>query len=312
MFPAQRNTLMKTAPLASLTPAASLPATRPAAREETSSRAQKAEAKRLSDIQDALKQLRSMPSPRVSAKLAAAQRAAMLKHRLDAMKQMLIGASPAQAKAIAAQIKAIASELAGMAKTLAEGGSASSTASTANASATPQVTTGDEGSASNGNMEVAEQTPAASPSGTTNQTDAEHDDTLTASQRQGLAAYAAQNSPSAQDKPGARNDNNEEKSANEALKKALDEAKNSLRQLIAMLKNKTGNSKKAAHDIADAEARLRDMERSMAQAGNFGENADSAATAVSQLAASAESSTVTAVATAETGSAMSVSINVAA
>ena len=233
----------------------------------------------------------------------------MLKHRLDVMKQMLIGATPTQAKAIAAQIKAIASELAGMAKTLAEGGGASSTA---NASATPQVTTGNEGSTSNGNTEVAEQTPATSTSGATNQAGTGHDDTLTASQRQGLAAYAAQNSSSTPDKPGARNDNNEEKSANEALKKALDEAKTSLQHLIAMLKNKTGNSKKAAHDIVDAEARLRDMERSMAQAGNAGENADSAATAVSQLAAGAESIAVTAVAAAETGSGTGVSINVAA
>jgi len=309
MFSPQRNTLMKSVILSSLTPAVSLSVTQPASQDETSSRSQKAQAKRQSDIQDALKQLRSMPSPRVSAKLAATQRATMLKHRLDVMKQMLIGATPTQAKAIAAQIKAIASELAGMAKTLAEGGGASSTA---NASATPQVTTGNEGSTSNGNTEVAEQTPATSTSGATNQAGTGHDDTLTASQRQGLAAYAAQNSSSTPDKPGARNDNNEEKSANEALKKALDEAKTSLQHLIAMLKNKTGNSKKAAHDIVDAEARLRDMERSMAQAGNAGENADSAATAVSQLAAGAESSAVTAVAAAETGSGTSISINVAA
>lgn len=251
-----------------LAPATPLTAKMPAAREDAGSRAQKAQSKQLAEMQEAVTKLRAMPSPRVSLKRAATERANMLKRRLDMMKQMLIGASPEMAKRIAAQIKSIAKELASIGKTLATGGgntastpgNASVTPAVSNAAGEAQVPTGSEAVAG-----AATEVQAVESAGAAENTskDGQHEsgENLSASQRDGLAAYAAQSAQSSGDSQETKENDDQEKAANKELKKALSEAANALRQLIAMLRNKIG----AAHkDVQEAAAQLREIERNIA------------------------------------------------
>jgi hypothetical protein len=236
--------------------------------------AMKAQAKRLSDMQDALAQLRAMPSARVEAKQAAASKAAMLKQRLDMMKALLIGATPAQAKAMAAQIKAIAGELAALAKTLggasgtpsdtqesgatAANSATASTASTDNASALASGN-GQEAVASVGDATTSVKAEPEKPTGNT-------DATSSGSQRQGLAAYTAQSALSSGERQNPARHDGSEKDADSALKKALGEALGVLREVIAMLKSKIGSPRKEARDVRDAEEQLKTIEQSMSRA----------------------------------------------
>ncbi|MFZ2269660.1 MAG: hypothetical protein WAV95_18945 [Azonexus sp.] len=253
-------------PLASATP---LTAPKPAAQEDASSRAQKAQSKQLADMQEALTKLRAMPSPRVSLKRAATERANMLKRRLDMMKQMLIGASPEMAKRIAAQIKSIAKELASIGKTLATGGgntaptpgNSSVTPAVGNAAGEAQPPTDSEAAAGAAASEVQAVASADAAENTSNDGQHEGGESLSASQRDGLAAYAAQSAQSSGDSQGTKENDDQEKAADKALKKALSEAANALRQLIAMLRNKIG----AAHkEVQEAAAHLREIERNIA------------------------------------------------
>lgn len=268
---------MKSATLSPLTTASALNSTPAPPHEDATSRAQKAQAKRLSDMQSAVAKLRAMPSSKASAKRVATERVNMLKRRLDMMKQMLIGASPEVAKAIAAQIRSIAKELAGIAKTMTDssgggGGSitssSSGTADAANASATPQATAESASDATNSDAAAVGQAVVASTVGAIEKTgdNEEKDDPLSADQRQGLAAYAAQTGQVSSDKQASQHEKDDDKAASKALKEALSEAMKTLRELIALLKSKTGKSKKAAEDIQETEARLNEIAASIAKA----------------------------------------------
>lgn len=71
---------------------------------------------RWQNMQEGLRRLRAMPSPKDTAKAHAASRVEQLKERIKQLRAMLIGLPPEQAKAILRQISTIAKELAGMAK----------------------------------------------------------------------------------------------------------------------------------------------------------------------------------------------------
>lgn len=78
--------------------------------------------KRLQSLQEGLQRLQSMASPKQLAKQDSANRVGFLQRRLEALKMMLLHASPEQAKALARELKSIAGELSSAAKAL--GGSA--------------------------------------------------------------------------------------------------------------------------------------------------------------------------------------------
>lgn len=246
----------------------------------------KSQVKRLNDMQAALAKLNAMPSTNVSAKQAASDRAAMLKKMLDTMKQMMIGATPAQAKAMAAQLRSIAHELASMGKMLS-GGENSATAGTV--SVTAETANSGTDNAANS---VASGQAAVSPAGIEAETTAnEAGDSAADHNPQAVAAYAAQD---AQHPQGAASVNGAEKAANDALKKALDEAIKALRAAISMVKNKVGTTNK---DIKAAESRLAELGRTMDSAEN--QNSGGQAVATNAVSASADT-------TGGTGSAISV------
>lgn len=230
------------------------------------------QAQRLNDMQNALTKLRDMPSANVSAKQAASERAAMLKKRLDMMKQMMIWATPAQAKAMAAQLKDIAKELASMGVALSGGGSASavtassepvalgvadmSTILASSASPTPSPASAGTKAKETG---VAASDTGGSPAIT-------HTHEIQAGRgHQTVAAYAAQDTRNAKLPQSAASNNGVEKAANDSLKKALGEAIKSLRAVISMIKSKVGASNK---DMKETEGKLAELWRSMARAEN--------------------------------------------
>jgi len=219
-------------------------------------RALDAQTKRLNDMQNALSQLRAMPSYKVSSKHAAAERAAMLKKQLDMLKQLMVGATPSQARAIAAQVKAIAKELVSLASNLSGGGdTAAAQDSAAAVTKVADVGTGNTASADAASAVAAD-------------TGQEAVDAISASQaangRLGVAAYAAQNSRNAQSPQSASGNDGMEKQADEALRKALEEARNALRALVSMLKSKIGTSNK---DMEEASGQLAELDRILADAG---------------------------------------------
>lgn len=204
----------------------------------------------------------------------------MLKQQLEMMKMMLIGASPEEIKGLAAQIKSIAGELATLARSLSDSGGAAAaipqsaaagnpapvenavaeshaeqkTAATTNASAETNNELATEGNAETNKVPEAE--------------DKNADTATSASQRQAVAAYAVQKAFAQAGKSADDGSKTQEKAVDSSLQKALGEAKSALRQLINMLKNQARTSPKAAKDIQDAEARLREIEDSMSKAAH--------------------------------------------
>ena len=93
----------------------------------TPSREEDSPAKRLADMQNAIGNL---PSPKQLQKQALASKVSFLKQRLEAMKKMLMFATPAQAKNMARELKSIASALASAAGELSSGGGGNASEST--------------------------------------------------------------------------------------------------------------------------------------------------------------------------------------
>jgi hypothetical protein len=218
----------------------------------------------MADMQKAVSALRAMPSAKTSAKEAAIQRAVALKQRLDMLKEMMVGASPEEAKALAATLKGIARELASLARLLSGSGGSTGTASisvsvAADAGVSPDsgTATGDEVASA---VEDAAQvsgspaTPSTSPG-----TEAEKGKSV------GDETGAEKHSPlTVQWKDGNSDQKGvQEKAADNALKKALGEALASLRACIALLKSR---HKTADKDLGEAEQLAHEADKSLENA----------------------------------------------
>lgn len=80
--------------------------------------AEDSQIERLRNMQEGLQRLHSMPSAKEISRQDSMNKAGWLRQRLDALKTMLLHASPEQAKALARELKNIAGELASIAKGL--------------------------------------------------------------------------------------------------------------------------------------------------------------------------------------------------
>ncbi|BBP00210.1 hypothetical protein [Sulfuriferula nivalis] len=228
------------------------------------------QAKQLDAMKSAIATMRAMPaSAKDLSKRMATEKAAMLKQILNMLKQMAIGATPAQAKALAAQLKDIAKQLAALGKLLAENGGAANTDSTT-ASVTASNT--DISTSAVATASTTTDTATSSNASTTTTTDASVTATTgmatgtpsasTASPRNtshALAAYAAEFSRI--NHTGSQTGNATDKE----LKAALQDALKSLRAVLALLKNKLGSHNK---DIKDTENKMLELARSLSESGN--------------------------------------------
>lgn len=93
--------------------------------------------KRLRDMQEGLKRLQSMPSAKQISRQDSMNKIGWLRQRLDALKLMLLHASPEQAKALAQELKNIAGELASIARGMGAGSNGQAVSSEAKIVDTP-------------------------------------------------------------------------------------------------------------------------------------------------------------------------------
>jgi hypothetical protein len=242
---------------------------RSSANAETTGKSKRAvdnlQAKQLRDMQDALQRMQAMPSPQNIAKQEAMNRVGMLKQRIDALKELLLYASPEQAKALARELKSIAAELSSVANSLGTSSGQGAAPNTAQLNPIISGTQLSESSTAAAGVNVAPG-EADSATSTTQETDSgnnvEHgDDGKT---KVGGASVVANAS--------GRIDSGDKHSAQDgdesALKTLLLDARKLLKEAIGMMKSKLASAGKGAkHDMQAAEKSLVELDKALSQEG---------------------------------------------
>jgi hypothetical protein len=225
------------------------------------------QAKRLGEMQDALKRLQEMPSPKEIAKQNSMSRVNMLKERLEALKKMLLHASPELARILARELKTIAKELSSIAKSM-EGGSQSAVS----IPVTPEVATSATNESGNASAEAqsAATALAAVDKAVSGAKDADQANEDQAKPGESTAISLAKNS--ADSRQAGQNNGDSD------LRDALQEAKKLLKEVIGMLKAKMAlaaneakmskEEKQAKHDLQSAEKSLAEMDQALSQSGS--------------------------------------------
>ena len=194
----------------------------------------------LAGLRDGLERLRSMPGARDIARQVAMNRIAMIKQRLEALKAMLRFASPEQAKVLAVELRNLARELASVARGI--GAAASAGSSTPTAAPADSAGTG-----------VPEQqddagTPASE-----------------AIQAGEAGAPAREDATAVSSGPDAAATAGDEHS----LLAALKEARNLLKELVALLRSKLSRRDHGAdHLLEDMQRSIRQIDRILDQGGS--------------------------------------------
>lgn len=185
---------------------------------------------------------------------AAPDKAAILKRRLEMLKAMLLFASPEAAKSIAHQLKGIASELASLGKSV--GGSSSSGGATLTV---PGATSAGGETASATATAEASTDEAVAPT-TADPANASSD------AQQSDVASADDVADKNDDNDGARSSESTQKSDDSALRKAIEDAKRLLKELILRVKAKLQEGdEEARRDLQTAENGLAELDRALAQ-----------------------------------------------
>lgn len=228
------------------------------------------QAKRLGEMQDALKRLQETPSPKEIAKQHSKDRVAMLKERLEAMKKMLLHASPELARILARELKTIAKELSAIAKSM-EGGSQSAGSIPAN----QEVATSPSNESNSASTEAQSAASAATalsavanPVSDPKETDQDHADQAKPAERiaTSLAKLPTEGRPAEQD------------DGDGDLRATLQSAKKLLKEVIGLLKAKMAlpaneakaskEEKQAKHDLQAIEKSLSEMDKALSQDNN--------------------------------------------
>ena len=228
------------------------------------------QAKRLGEMQDALKRLQEMPSPKEIAKQHTKDRVAMLKERLEAMRKMLLHASPEMARILARELKTIAKELSSIAKSM-EGGSQSAVSIPTSAE-TATSPTHDTSSAS------AEAQSAASAATALSAVDQPVSDTKETGQVNTDQAQPAMSIATSWTKNPADGQPARQESGDGDLRAVLQDAKKLLKEMIELLKAKMAlatseakmskEEKQAKHDLQSIEKSLSEMDKALSQDSN--------------------------------------------
>lgn len=225
------------------------------------------QAKRLGETQDALKSLSAMPGPAETAKQNLMNKVGVLKQRLEALKAMLLHASPRKARALAQELKSIAGELASLAKNLT-GSTAAGVSLQVGAGADAGAATGAPAAGSNppaaaspagGDAEPAAETaPSAAVPATANGLDGDQH-----SDKQAKAGSASSERPDASRQAA-------QKRGDEDLRAALQDVKRLLKEAVALLKAKlalAANEAKASKEEKQAKRDLQSADRSLDDMG---------------------------------------------
>lgn len=219
----------------------------------------KASAQTLADQLFKMRQAVQASSPlRSSSRQAAQDKAVQLKQRLEMLKKMLAFASPGAAKAIALQLKGIARELASLGKSAGGGSGAPLTSETTGAAPADPANTGaaaQAGAAADAAVPTGQPAAGAQKTdggGDVADTDTDSDDGVAKKDGDGDAAKTEKSTGEADGK---------------ALRKAIEDAKRLLAQLIlrARAKLREEGDDEAKRALAAAESSLSDLENTLSQ-----------------------------------------------
>lgn len=236
--------------------------------------------RKLHELQQTLKSMRTQNNPRETAKQQAIARAELLKQRIEMLKSQLLCASPEQAKAIARQIGAIAKELSSLGHLLggnSGGGSSGATGRNASASA--------EGGDASGISPATDTAPAT----TEPATETASAGTEAAAEAPANASDVAQSAPqkAAEDQPSAGQNNaqteaDDSNRANNAskgdsasntdqsLRASLQDAAKRLKELIELLKIKLrAGEREAKEELQQAERDLQQLDSHLSGGSNL-------------------------------------------
>ena len=225
--------------------------------------------KRLAEMQAAVKRLQAMPSQKAVAKQATTNKVGMLKQRLDALKALLLHASPAQAKALLQELKSIAKELSAAAKSLGGGSgggaatAAESSAPEAGASAESAESAEESGSAASSEVAGGEAAPSNSPEPSANGGAALDATSGSNTNADGTTRISDAASSEVNGQAAAQDGDDQ------ALRALLIDARKSLKEAVALLKSKlTHPDKETRHDLQAIDKSLSEIDKALGQGGN--------------------------------------------
>lgn len=235
-------------------------------------------AKRLHDMQEGLRQLRSLPSAKESAKQQALAKVELLKRRMEQLRAMLIAATPEQAKALLRQIAGIAKELASMAKLLdgASGGATPSPSVSAGQTNATQPSGAGQSAGNDANAAAVANTGDA----------AEHADAETAEAPVGSGEESPEQTATAGESESDKRQTTSS-DTDKRLRASLQEAAKRLKALIELLKAKLRDGDRQEH------GELRRAEKSMHELDDALNGSQLYSSLGSSLGASALSSSLT-------------------
>lgn len=218
---------------------------------------------RLRNMQEGLQRLQSMPSTKEISRQDSMNKVGWLRQRLDALKAMLLHASPEQAKALARELKSIAGELASSAKGLGAGSGGQATPSEAEIVGEQASV---ESTAAGGRPEAKEAEPT---SPETAETLGRRSDTALVSQSENKSnSFVGTTGESSQKNSGENASPQEVEDA--ALRGLLLDAKKLLKEVVDMLRPKLAAAgKEAKEDMRAIEKSMSELD-SILQQGSAG------------------------------------------
>lgn len=239
------------------------PAAKDANRSAPGRSAEDFQIERLRNMREGLQRLQSTPSAKEISRQDSMNKVGWLRQRLDALKAMLLHASPEQAKALARELKNIAGELASIAKGLGAGSSGQAARAEAQAVDVPPNGQASVGSTAEG---VEPETPVAeSTSSKTVEGVGSSSDTAPVSHGE----YKSNGSVGTSGESG-RQDSDADARPQEvddaALRGLLLDAKKLLKQVVDMLKAKLAAAgKEAKVDMRAIEERMSELDDALQQ-----------------------------------------------
>jgi hypothetical protein len=215
------------------------------------------QAERFRNMQEGLQRIQSMPSVKELSKQDSMNKVGVLRQRLDALKAMLLHASPEQAESLTRQLKNIAGELASVAKSLGagNGGQAAAPSGAEMVNAPPDEQASVESTVAGGRPAATEAGPTSTKTDET--IGGRSDATLVSRGENKSDSFVATSGESGQKNSGG--DSSSQETGGAVLRGLLLDAKKLFKEVVDMLKPKLAAAGK------DAKEDMQAIEKSMSE-----------------------------------------------
>lgn len=222
--------------------------------------------KRLQSLQEELKRLESMPSPKQIAKQDSANRVGFLQRRLEALKMLLLHASPEQAKALARELKSMAGELSSAAKELGGGAGGPGQGVRFDVASTGIAANAQAGSAESMTTNVSTEADVIKTKAENAPPENDAEQVRDVEQKPESLSDKALSANSDSVSNSSQNDSSSDEIDSAVLRGLVMDAKKMLKEVIDMLKPKLAEAdKEGKKDLRDAEKKLSEVDSSLQQ-----------------------------------------------